>query len=173
MHFPAAMRLWTQNYRSNTNERLVLAPVGTVYTERMGCIMKMHRAIPRYGQFGLALCLILLGWHAHAQDKASADLHMRANAAMCANCHGSEGRTVSLQSLWAAARHMGRFASVITVPVRTRTGRCNPQVAAKSASIGLVRLVFVVEASSDARPRNNGQSDATADTKDKQQNPDA
>jgi cytochrome c553 len=34
------------------------------------------------------------GWHAHAQDKASADLHMRANAAMCANCHGSEGRAV-------------------------------------------------------------------------------
>jgi cytochrome c553 len=61
----------------------------------MGCIMNMHRAIPRYGQPGLALCLILLGWHAHAQDKASADLHMRANAAMCANCHGSEGRTVN------------------------------------------------------------------------------
>jgi cytochrome c553 len=57
--------------------------------------MNMHRAIPHYGQFGLALCLILMGWHAHGQDKASADLHMRANAAMCANCHGSEGRTVN------------------------------------------------------------------------------
>jgi len=56
--------------------------------------MNMHRGIPHYGQFGLALCFSLLGWHAHAQDKASADLHMRANAAMCANCHGSEGRTV-------------------------------------------------------------------------------
>jgi cytochrome c553 len=57
--------------------------------------MNMHRAIPHYGQFGLALCLTLLGWHAHGQDKASANLHMRANAAMCANCHGSEGRTVN------------------------------------------------------------------------------
>jgi cytochrome c553 len=56
--------------------------------------MNMHRAIPHYGQFGLALCLSLVGWHAYAQDKASTDLHMRANAAMCANCHGSEGRTV-------------------------------------------------------------------------------
>ena len=56
--------------------------------------MNMHRAIPHYGQFGLALCMSLLGWHAHAQAKASADLHMRANAAMCANGHGSEGRTV-------------------------------------------------------------------------------
>ena len=56
--------------------------------------MNMHRAIPHYGQFGLALCLSLVGWPAYAQDKASTDLHMRANAAMCANCHGSEGRTV-------------------------------------------------------------------------------
>jgi cytochrome c553 len=30
---------------------------------------------------------------ASAQD-AAAQLHQRANAAMCANCHGSEGRTV-------------------------------------------------------------------------------
>jgi cytochrome c553 len=30
---------------------------------------------------------------AHAQDKAT-QLHNRATAAMCANCHGTEGRTV-------------------------------------------------------------------------------
>ncbi len=30
---------------------------------------------------------------AHAQDKA-AQLHTRATAAMCANCHGTEGRTI-------------------------------------------------------------------------------
>ncbi len=29
---------------------------------------------------------------AHAQDKA-AQLHTRATAAMCANCHGTDGRT--------------------------------------------------------------------------------
>jgi cytochrome c553 len=40
----------------------------------------------------LTLTLTLLG-SAWAQDASSA-LHQRANAAMCANCHGSDGRTV-------------------------------------------------------------------------------
>ena len=35
---------------------------------------------------------------AHAQDKAT-QLHNRATAAMCANCHGSEGRTVKDSSV--------------------------------------------------------------------------
>ena len=56
--------------------------------------MNMNMTQPHYSRFSLSFCLVLLTWHAHAQDKASADLHMRANAAMCANCHGSEGRTV-------------------------------------------------------------------------------
>lgn len=42
------------------------------------------------------LCLVssLVALQAVAQDNPSAALHVRANAAMCANCHGSEGRTV-------------------------------------------------------------------------------
>lgn len=31
---------------------------------------------------------------AHAQQPAATDLHNRATAAMCANCHGTDGRTV-------------------------------------------------------------------------------
>jgi cytochrome c553 len=43
----------------------------------------------------LAATALLLGMNAatHAQDKATV-LHNRATAAMCANCHGTEGRTV-------------------------------------------------------------------------------
>lgn len=33
-------------------------------------------------------------WGSTADAQDSAKLHQRANAAMCANCHGSEGRTV-------------------------------------------------------------------------------
>lgn len=40
----------------------------------------------------LAQCLLLSFLQAQAQE--SEKLHQRANAAMCANCHGSEGRTV-------------------------------------------------------------------------------
>ena len=40
----------------------------------------------------LAQCLLLCFLQAQAQE--SEKLHQRANAAMCANCHGSEGRTV-------------------------------------------------------------------------------
>ena len=38
----------------------------------------------------VALATCLLSSQAHESEK----LHQRANAAMCANCHGSEGRTV-------------------------------------------------------------------------------
>ena len=38
--------------------------------------------------------LSLVALQAVAQDNASTALHQRANAAMCANCHGSEGRAV-------------------------------------------------------------------------------
>ena len=43
----------------------------------------------------------LLSIQAIAQDKGpeSKALHARANAAMCANCHGSEGRTVKDSSV--------------------------------------------------------------------------
>ncbi len=39
-----------------------------------------------------AQCLLVCFFQAQAQE--SEKLHQRANAAMCANCHGSEGRTV-------------------------------------------------------------------------------
>ena len=42
----------------------------------------------------LATTILMLGVSAtaHAQDKAT-QLHNRATAAMCANCHGTDGRT--------------------------------------------------------------------------------
>ena len=42
----------------------------------------------------LATTVLVLGMSAtaHAQDKAT-QLHNRATAAMCANCHGTDGRT--------------------------------------------------------------------------------
>jgi cytochrome c553 len=46
---------------------------------------------------GLSLCAVSL--HASAQDTPSTQLHQRANAAMCANCHGTEGRTVKDSSV--------------------------------------------------------------------------
>ncbi len=51
----------------------------------------------RFHTLKLAVLLLgLLSLQAFAQDKSSdsKSLHARANAAMCANCHGSEGRTV-------------------------------------------------------------------------------
>jgi cytochrome c553 len=43
----------------------------------------------------LATSALMLGMSAtaHAQDKAT-QLHNRATAAMCANCHGTDGRTI-------------------------------------------------------------------------------
>jgi len=46
---------------------------------------------------GLLLCALSL--HATAQDKPATPLHQRANAAMCAKCHGTEGRTVKDSSV--------------------------------------------------------------------------
>ncbi len=43
--------------------------------------------------WALALAALIGTTSAMAQD-ASTALHQRANAAMCANCHGSDGRTV-------------------------------------------------------------------------------
>ena len=43
--------------------------------------------------FGLLCAALAIPTAVCAQD-ASSQLHQRANAAMCANCHGSEGRTV-------------------------------------------------------------------------------
>jgi cytochrome c553 len=40
----------------------------------------------------LAATVLALGANAQAQDKAT-QLHNRATAAMCANCHGTDGRT--------------------------------------------------------------------------------
>ena len=44
--------------------------------------------------FTLMSTLILSMWGSTAYAQESDKLHQRANAAMCANCHGSEGRTV-------------------------------------------------------------------------------
>lgn len=43
--------------------------------------------------WALTVACLFSAMPAMAQDAASA-LHQRANAAMCANCHGSDGRTV-------------------------------------------------------------------------------
>lgn len=43
--------------------------------------------------WALTLVLVAYATPVMAQDAATA-LHQRANAAMCANCHGSDGRTV-------------------------------------------------------------------------------
>ena len=43
-------------------------------------------------KFFFTLCLT--AWVCQANAQESEKLHQRANAAMCANCHGSEGRTV-------------------------------------------------------------------------------
>jgi cytochrome c553 len=56
--------------------------------------MNMNFTLKLFSRYSLSFCLILLSSHALAEDKASAELHVRANAAICANCHGSEGRTV-------------------------------------------------------------------------------
>jgi cytochrome c553 len=42
----------------------------------------------------LFFTLFLTAWVYQANAQESEKLHLRANAAMCANCHGSEGRTV-------------------------------------------------------------------------------
>jgi cytochrome c553 len=47
----------------------------------------------KFRQTFASALLVVSCWPAVAQDAASA-LHQRANAATCANCHGSEGRTV-------------------------------------------------------------------------------
>ena len=54
----------------------------------------MNTTSPRLVQV-LTATTLMLGAHAvaHAQDKAT-QLHNRATAAMCANCHGTDGRTV-------------------------------------------------------------------------------
>lgn len=38
--------------------------------------------------------LMFCGFSAAQTQQSAASLHQRANAAMCANCHGSEGKTV-------------------------------------------------------------------------------
>ena len=42
----------------------------------------------------LLTCVLAFPTWATAQNNSSTQLHQRANAAMCANCHGSEGRAV-------------------------------------------------------------------------------
>lgn len=52
-----------------------------------------HRHLPsRY--LGALLAWGLFANLSFAQDAASSPLHQRANASMCANCHGTDGHTV-------------------------------------------------------------------------------
>lgn len=53
--------------------------------------MKIHLRHPAVALVGL--CLALNGAIAQTQDTSRA-LYQRATAAMCANCHGTDGRTV-------------------------------------------------------------------------------
>ena len=53
----------------------------------------MNRPFSFAADLGLLALSLATPIAASAQD-AAAQLHQRANAAMCANCHGSEGRTV-------------------------------------------------------------------------------
>lgn len=62
----------------------------------------MKRSTPLTSQLllGLALCA---GLHATAQAQSAQQLHNRTTAAMCANCHGTEGRTVEGSAIPAMA----------------------------------------------------------------------
>ena len=51
----------------------------------------------------LFFTLFLTAWVFQANAQESEKLHQRANAAMCANCHGSEGRTVEKSAVPALA----------------------------------------------------------------------
>jgi cytochrome subunit of sulfide dehydrogenase len=55
--------------------------------------VSMKTTFPHFARL-LATTALVLGASAaaHAQDKAT-QLHNRATAAMCANCHGTDGRT--------------------------------------------------------------------------------
>ena len=48
---------------------------------------------PKFTQTVASALLLMSAWPVLAQDAAAA-LHQRADSATCANCHGSEGRTV-------------------------------------------------------------------------------
>jgi cytochrome c553 len=52
--------------------------------------MRRNFSVPKT----LFLTLVLTAGVVQANTQESEKLHQRANAAMCANCHGSEGRTV-------------------------------------------------------------------------------
>ena len=47
----------------------------------------------------LLMALIAIPWWASAQDNTAGKLHQRANASMCANCHGTDGQTVKDSSV--------------------------------------------------------------------------
>ena len=53
----------------------------------------MKHSTPSLGRLLSAVALIAAAFTVHAQQSA-ASLHNRATAAMCANCHGTDGRTV-------------------------------------------------------------------------------
>ena len=48
----------------------------------------------KWNRLALTALMISAGLSANAQTQTAADLHKRATAAMCANCHGTDGRTV-------------------------------------------------------------------------------
>ncbi|MFM7802713.1 MAG: c-type cytochrome [Limnohabitans sp.] len=47
----------------------------------------------------LLVALVAMPWWVSAQDNPASQLHRSANASICANCHGTEGRTVKDSSV--------------------------------------------------------------------------
>jgi hypothetical protein len=64
--------------------------------------MKHLSPYPMLGRVAAALLATLAVCSAQAQQTAE-ELHKRATAAMCANCHGTEGRTVEGSAIPALA----------------------------------------------------------------------
>lgn len=62
----------------------------------------MKQRVLHLAASGLSLAFVFIHPMVMAQDAANS-LHQRANAAMCANCHGSDGRTVKDSSVPAIA----------------------------------------------------------------------
>ena len=63
----------------------------------------LMKASMRPNSYRILAACILVSCTSSAYSQESEKLHQRANAAMCANCHGSEGRTVEKSAVPALA----------------------------------------------------------------------
>ena len=87
---------------------------------------------PQRTRSALALLALCAGLGASAHAQTAADLHNRATAAMCANCHGTDGRTVDgsaipslvgYLSLWTVATLFKQLTRKEGAPFRRATGQ--------------------------------------------------